>query len=196
MNYLNSEEFERICNTVIILPIGADAVGDISQYSFHCGEATEEYELFLKQKALELEKIGVTRTFLIIHKETKELIGYYSLAADTVRLTIDEKVDSDLENVNFMAFPALKLGKLAINKSLSKRAERKGYGSFVLEIVNTYAYEMLENGVGCRFVTVDADIEYNPKTTEFYSKNGFIENQSRKRKKSDKTVSMRRDIFS
>lgn len=65
----------------------------------------------------------------------------------------------------------------------------------MLDIVNTYAYEMLENGVGCRFVTVDADIEYNPYTTEFYVKNGFIENQSRKKKESDKTVSMRRDIF-
>lgn len=125
MSYLISEEFARICNTVKILPISSDAVGDISQYSFHCGEATE-YETFLKQKALELEKIGVTRTFLILHNETNELIGYYSLAADTVRLTIDEKVDSDLESVNFMAFPALKLGKLAINKSLSENARRKG----------------------------------------------------------------------
>lgn len=194
MSYLISEDFESICNTVKILPISSEAVGDISQYSFDCGEA-KEYETFLKKKAMLLEKIGVTRTFLIIHSKTEELIGYFSLSADTVRLTIDEKLGTDLENVDFMALPALKLGKLAINKSLSKEAQRKGYGSFVLDIVNTYAYEMLDNGVACRFVTVDADIEYNPDTPDFYMKNGFVPNLSRKRKTTDKTVSMRRDIF-
>lgn len=195
MSYLSSEDLESICNTVKIFPISSVDVGDISQYSFDCGKA-KEYETFLKQKALLLEKIGVTRTFLVIHTETKELIGYFSLSADTVRLTIDEKEGTDLEKVDFMALPALKLGKLAINKSLSEEAQRKGYGSFVLEIVNSYAFEMLDNGVACRFVTVDADIEYEPDTPEFYRKNGFVQNQSRKRKATDKTVSMRRDIFS
>ena len=55
---------------------------------------------------------------------------------------------------------------------------------------------MLDNGVACRFVTVDADIEYYPDTPDFYYKNGFVVNQSRKRKTTDKTVSMRRYIFS
>ncbi|MBE5867340.1 MAG: hypothetical protein E7293_00050 [Lachnospiraceae bacterium] len=194
MSYLTSKDFESICNTVKIFPISSASIGDISQYSFDCGEA-KEYETFLKEKALLLEKIGVTRTFLLIHSHTRELIGYFSLSADTVRLTIDEKKGTDLEKVDFMALPALKLGKLAINKSLSEQAQRKGYGSFVLDIVNTYAFEMLDNGVACRFVTVDADIEYNPDTPEFYKKNGFVANQSRRSRSTDKTVSMRRDIF-
>ena len=194
MSYLIPKDFEDICNTVDIFPISSETIGDVSQYSFDCGDA-KEYETFLKVKALPLENLGVTRTFVIIHKQTKELIGYFSLSADTVRLTLDEKTGTDLESVDFMALPALKLGKLAINKSLSKETQRKGYGSFVLDIVNTYAYEMLDNGVACRFVTVDADIEYDPDTPIFYEKNGFIVNQSRKRKATDKTVSMRRDIF-
>ena len=195
MSYLISEDFESILNTVSILPISSLTEEDISQYSFDCGKA-KEYETFLKKKALALETLGIARTFLLIHNETKELIGYYSLSADTVRLTIDEKLGTDLETVDFMSLPALKLGKLAINKGLSEQAHRKGYGSFVLDIVNTYAYEMLDNGVACRFVTVDADIEYYPDTPNFYYKNGFVVNQSRKRKATDKTVSMRRDIFS
>lgn len=194
MSYLSDEEFESILNTVMILPISSEEMGDISQYSFDCGNA-KEYETFLRLKAAQLEKLGVTRTFLLIHRVTEELLGYFSLSADTVRLTIDEKIGTDLENVDFMALPALKLGKLAINKSLSKTASRKGYGSFVLDIVNTYAFEMLDNGVACRFVVVDADIEYDIETPEFYKKNGFIVNQSRKRKSTDKTISMRRDIF-
>ena len=195
MSYLISEDFESILNTVSILPISSLTEEDISQYSFDCVKA-KEYETFLKKKALALETLGIARTFLLIHNETKELIGYYSLSADTVRLTIDEKLGTDLETVDFMSLPALKLGKLAINKGLSEQAQRKGYGSFVLDIVNTYAYEMLDNGVACRFVTVDADIEYYPDTPNFYYKNGFVVNQSRKRKATDKTVSMRRDIFS
>lgn len=195
MSYLTSEEISDIANTVNILPISSSKVGDISQYSFVCGEA-KEYETFLKVKALPLEQLGVTRTFLVLHRLTGELIGYFSLSADTVRLTIDEKTGTDLETVDFMSLPALKLGKLAVNKSLSEEAQRKGYGSFILEIVNTYAFEMLELGVACRFVTVDADIEYNPDTPEFYLKNGFVVNQSRKRRASDKTISMRKDIFS
>lgn len=194
MSYLTTEEFERIADTVTIFPVTSSELGDISQYSFDCGEASE-YVTFLMQKAIPLDNLAVTKTFVMIHNETKELIGYFSLAADTVKLTLDEKVETDLETVDFMSLPALKLGKLAINKSLSESSMRKGYGSFVLDIVDTYAYEMLENGVACRFVTVDADIEYNADTPEFYTKNGFVVNQSRKRRASDKTVSMRRDIF-
>ena len=100
MSYLTSEDFESICNTVKIIPISSETLGDISQYSFNCGKA-KEYETFLKQKALMLEEIGVTRTFLIIHTLNNELIGYYSLSADTVRLTIDEKSGTDLEKVDF-----------------------------------------------------------------------------------------------
>ena len=115
MSYLIFEEFSSILNTVSIFPISSFSAEDILQYSFDCGEA-KEYETFLKKKALSLEAFGVTRTFLLIHNITKELIGYFSLSADTVRLTIDEKIGTDLEPVDFMSLPALKLGKLAITR--------------------------------------------------------------------------------
>ena len=64
--------------------------------------------------------------------------------------------------------------------------------------MNTYAFEVNEAGVACRFVTVDADIEYDKNTPAFYEKNGFVMNLSKKKKigPNDKTVSMRRDINS
>lgn len=194
MSYLSEKEFIDIMNTVSIFPISSPEIGDISQYSFDCGEA-EEYVSFLKDKALRFEELAVTKTFVLIHNITQELIGYYSLSTDTVKLTTDEKDENDLSEVSFMALPAMKLGKLAINKSLSDKAARKGYGSFVLDIVNTYAYEIIECGVACRFVTVDADIEYNPDTPQFYEKNGFVRNVSAKKSASSKTISMRRDVF-
>lgn len=54
---------------------------------------------------------------------------------------------------------------------------------------------MNEMGVACRFITVDADIEYNPDTPEFYFKNDFVENLSNKKKNARHTISMRKDIF-
>lgn len=195
MNYLTDDKVEELLDTVKILPITDEEVGDISQYLFDSGEA-EEYANFIKKDALELENMCVSKTYVMIHKTTKELVGYFTLSTDTVRLTSDEKTAVELDDVQFMSLPAIKVGKLAINKRLSLAAKQKGYGSLALEIANTFAFEVLEAGVACRFLTVDADIEYDDSTPIFYEKNGFTYNLSRKRKVSDRTVSMRRDIFS
>ena len=76
-----------------------------------------------------LDELCKSKTFLMIHGKTDNVIGYYSLATDTIKLTIEEKTESDLDEVQFMSLPALKVGKLAINKKLSGAASRKGYGS-------------------------------------------------------------------
>lgn len=117
------------------------------------------------------------------------------MSTDTVKLTETEKGESRLKCVPFHSLPAVKVGKLAINRKLSNQAARKGYGSFALDIANTYAFEVYRNGVACRFLTVDADVEYNPSTFKFYEKNGFQQNESFKSNKVRKTISMRRDIF-
>ena len=194
MGYLSEDRLDEIADAVRILPISSDEISDIKQYDLDCGEASE-YEMFLKEKAMEFDKLCVSKTFLMIHRETQELIGYFSLATDTIKLTTEEKNDTELGDVQFMSLPALKVGKLAVNHRLSDKAKRKGYGSFALEMAATYAYELNEIGVACRFLTVDADIEYNEETPEFYLKNGFVYNLSKKRRPSDRTISMRKDIF-
>ena len=194
MSRLTEEQYNEIAKTVTICPVSEFDFNGIETASFSCGAAAE-YTAFLFKDAVELDKRCVSKTFLIIHNKTNELVGYFSLAADTVKLTLEEKQFADLSEVAFKSLPAVKLGKLAINKNLSSNAKRRGYGSFVLDIVDTYAFAMVEAGVACRFVTVDADIEYDPDTVKFYEKNGFVLNLSRKIRPSDKTVSMRRDIF-
>lgn len=194
MRYLIEDKVDELLDTVRILSISDDEVGDISQYFFDSGEA-DEYVSFLKNDALELDEMCISKTYVMFHRKTGELIGYFTLSTDTVRLTADEKSEIELGNIQFMSLPAIKVGKLAINKSLSSDARQKGYGSLALEIANAYAYRVIETGVACRFLTVDADIEYDKNTPLFYEKNGFTYNLSRKRKVTDKTVSMRRDIF-
>ena len=83
-----------------------------------------------------------------------------------------------------------------MNKELPNEVKRKGYGSFMLEMARAFAFGMNELGIACRFITVDADIEYEPDTPQFYKKNGFIENLSNKQKNARHTISMRKDIFS
>ena len=193
MSYLSEKEVIEIANTVSIFSI-TSVKDNIKQYSFSCGKA-EEYVTFFKEKALDLEEKSISKTFVLTHNSTKELIGYFSLLTDVVRLTMKEKEESNLSDVAFMSLPAIKLGKLAINKELSSEASRKGYGSFILDMINTFAYEVNKEGVACRFVTVDADIEYDSNTPSFYEKNGFVKNLSNPSRNNSKTVSMRRDIF-
>ncbi len=192
--YLSDRQFADILSVVSIYPIGSKALKDLSTYSFDTGMA-KEYKDFLLREARNLDELAISKTFIMIHNNTEELIGYFTLCADTIRLTELEKEQAHLQRVTFKSLPAVKVGKLAINKSLSGKAKMKGYGSFALEMAVSKAYEMLKSGVACRFITVDADIEYYPDTEAFYLKNGFVRNQSRKIKPSDKTISMRKDIF-
>lgn len=119
-----------------------------------------------------------------------------TLSADSIRLTREEKEGHDMTVVPYSSSPALKIGKLAVNKELSDIVKRKGYGSFMLELARAFAFDMNKMGVACRFLTVDADIEYNPDTPLFYKKNGFVENLSQKSRNPKHTISMRKDIFS
>lgn len=192
MYYLDAKTYNKISNSVEIRSISVFNNKQLNKLSFDC--EIEEYNNFLFCDALDLDKKNISKTFLMMHKKSKELIGYFSLATDNIKLTTEEKVDNNLEDVPFRSFPAIKLGKLAINKRISMNIKLKGYGSFVLEIVDYYAYQVIEVGVGCRFITVDADIEYIKDTDKFYLKNGFKYNENYKNIKG-KTISMRRDIY-
>ena len=129
------------------------------------------------------------------NKKTNELLAYMTLSADSIKLKAEEKEFHDIAKVPYAAMPALKVGKLAVNREVSKEAKRKGYGSFMLEMARAFAFDMNETGIACRFITVDADIEYNPDTPDFYIKNGFVENLSLRSRNPKHTISMRKDIF-
>lgn len=191
MEYLSDEEFMSIQDNVRLISI--KDIDDISHYLFD--SHIQEYNEFLNI-ANEFYDLNVSKTFLLIHKDTKELLAYMTLSADSIRLTREEKEGHDMTVVPYSSSPALKIGKLAVNKELSDIVKRKGYGSFMLELARAFAFDMNKMGVACRFLTVDADIEYNPDTPLFYKKNGFIENLSQKSRNPKHTISMRKDIFS
>lgn len=190
MSYLKENDIVEIQNNVRLLSI--KQIDDISHYLFD--SHIDEYNDFLKI-AEKFYDLNISKTFLLIHKRTNELLAYMTLSADSIKLTSEEKELHDISKVPYASIPALKVGKLAVNKELGSELKRRGYGSFMLEMARAYAFEINEMGVACRFITVDADIEYNPDTPKFYEKNGFIENLSNKRRNAKHTISMRKDIF-
>lgn len=191
MSYLTEFDIIEIQDSVRLLSI--NEIDDISHYLFD--SHITEYNDFLKI-AHQFYDLNISKTFLLFHRETDELLAYMTLSADSIKLTNEEKELHDINKVPYASIPALKVGKLAVNKELTDEAKRKGYGSFMLEMARAFAFSMNELGIACRFITVDADIEYEPDTPRFYEKNGFVENLSNKRRNAEYTISMRKDIFS
>lgn len=191
MSYLTESDIIIIQDNVRLLSI--NEIDDISHYLFDSHIA--EYNEFLKI-ANKFYDLNISKTFLLLHKRTDELLAYMTLSADSIKLTNEEKELHNISKVPYASIPALKVGKLAVNKELSDEAKRKGYGSFMLEMARAFVFSMNDLGIACRFITVDADIEYEPNTPQFYEKNGFIENLSNKRRNAKHTISMRKDIFS
>ena len=190
MSYLTEKDIIEIQSNVRLLSI--KDVGDISHFLFD--SYIEEYNDFLKV-ADKFYDLCISKTFLLIHKFTDELLAYMTLSADSIKLTNEEKEVHDIGKVPYASIPALKVGKLAVNRSISNAVKRKGYGSFMLEMARAFAFDMNESGIACRFLTVDADIEYNPNTPDFYKRNGFVENLSNGKRNAKHTISMRKDIF-
>jgi len=190
MSYLTENDITEIQNSVRLLSI--HEIDDISHYLFN--SHIEEYNDFLKI-ANQFYDLNISKTFLLIHKKTNELLAYMALSADSIKLTNEEKELHDISKVPYASIPALKVGKLAVNKEVSDEVKRKGYGSFMLDMARAFAFSMNEIGIACRFITVDADIEYEPNTPCFYEKNGFMENLSNRRRNAKHTISMRKDIF-
>ena len=189
MSYLSEEQINEISKHVYIRR--SDNITDIYNISFDCG--IEEYNEFLKQ-ANAYNNLNISKTHLFFSKDTDELIGYITLCNDTIKLDIEEKRESGLFEVPFVSMPALKIGKLAVNNKF--KLNKKGYGSFMIEYARSKVVEINDSvGIACRFITVDADLEYSDKTQEFYKKNGFKPNKRNTNKKCE-IVSMRADVFS
>lgn len=111
-----------------------------------------------------------------------------ALCTDLFRLNDEEKERQRLD-VPFNAVPALKIGKLAVDV----RYNGRHFGLFLLWLAFAIASEISELGVGCRFLSVDADTEFKKETPDFYAKAGFVIN-IRENKGRNQSVSMRFDI--
>jgi len=136
MSYLTESSMKEIQNNVRLLSI--KEIDNVSHYLFD--SHIEEYNEFLKI-ADKFCDLNISKTFLLLHKQTDELLAYMTLSADSIKLTNEEKELHDISKVPYASIPALKVGKLAVNKELSDAVKRKGYGSFLLEMARAFAFD-------------------------------------------------------
>ena len=157
--------------------------------SFNCHVA--EYNDYLFQDAIRSLKDHIAKTWLLREQKTGEIAAYMSLIMDAIKLSFSEK---ELHNLDypFKTIPAMKIAKLAVDGSFSKRY--RGIGSFMINAAIGKAIKCNDEYCAARFLTVDADIEHDKGVFGFYEKNGFIPN-AELYNKNRKTISMRKDIY-
>ena len=154
----------------------------IDTKNFDCGDA--DLNEFLQEDALHYQNQNLAQTTCIFYDGS--LIGYYSLACDSLSLAKSEVRKAVSPKKRFIkSYPAIKLARMAF----LKEHHEKGLGRLVIEIVKGMAISLKnEKGVACKYMTVDA----YPDRLGFYEKCGFIKNQEQPR---DKTISMRQHIY-
>ena len=151
------------------------------------------YSDYLLESALLYQTLFVTNTYFLIDNETNDVIAFVSLICDSITFTADEKTENSLADVPFSAFPAIKVAQLAVS---SKSEEKYNHvGSFLIDFAANMAFDISNDYVACRFLSMDADIENNPDSPDFYEANGFIRMTDKKYTKKTKIVCMYKNIL-
>lgn len=150
-----------------------------------------EYNDYLIDDAMRSQDDHIALTWLLTEHFTEKVVAYMSLIMDAIKLTGAEK---ELHNLKypFRTIPAMKIAKLAVDQSYSKKF--KGIGTFMINSAERFAIACNSDYCAARFLTVDADIENDEGILAFYEKSGFIPN-AELIKKNSKTISMRKDIW-
>ncbi len=165
--------------------------GEVVQ-DFDCGD--DDLNDFLKNSAANYRKQLLAVTYVLVSKKNPEkIIGYCSLANDTVALsdfknsTLFNRFRRELEFPNskrLKSYPAVKVCRLGVDLS----ARNMGAGTKILDFVKSRFAANPESG--CRFLTVDAYVD----AITFYEKNGFHLLDEDEVKKSDMTRIMYFDL--
>jgi len=112
----------------------------------------KELKAFLIEDALDQEKMEISATYLWFFNPTNELLGYLTLLTDAIKIqgtSLRERFTD--QGVNYKTLPAIKIGRLCVNRKYRKR----GIGKKMIVFSMKKLLEISED-VGCRFIVVDA----------------------------------------
>lgn len=147
--------------------------GSDTMKSFDCGNS--DLNGFLLETGADSpnatlsEQELLASTYIVEDNSTHIILAYFSLLHDKLeRRIIDKaiwnKLSRSIPNAKRRsAYPALKIGKLAV----SKNAKSQGIGTQILQFIE--GLYVNERRAGCRFITVDALLDAEP----FYDKCHF-----------------------
>lgn len=138
---------------------------------FDCNDESLNNFLFNKSKPYSLEFLSTT--FIIEDKQ--QTVAYFSVFNDSLKVEEEEFASKNalkrfLKNLvshpkrHLEYFPAIKIGRLAVNKNIKK----SGLGKMMINYIIDYALKQNEK-CACKLITVDA---YN-QSLGFYEKMGF-----------------------
>lgn len=143
--------------------------------NFDCGVTS--LNNFLVNDALihQRQRISFTTVYLY----NNEIIGYLTLANDSVNLDLIEEIIEDLDT-RYPQVPALKVCRIARHVKYIGQ----GLGEYILDDAKAFAHNLNKTdnimGTGCRFVTVDIRDPslimsfYAPNDFEFHTKTNGI----------------------
>jgi len=105
-------------------------VDDGTLKSFTCGR--DQLDEFLLEDARDYDAHGITSTVVVFVSGRVEPAGYFSLSADSVRLTESEEFELGLPfDAPISYYPAVKLTKLATASDL----QSQGLGEAIVELI-------------------------------------------------------------
>ncbi len=131
---------------------------DLDLSRFECGEPS--LDEWLKRRALQNEKTGASRTYVICTSE--EVVGYYALAVGAVA---SEKAPGRVRRNMADPIPVMILGRLAVHKDF--QGKKVGQGLLRDAVLRTL---QASNIAGIRAILVHAISE---RAVKFYEESGF-----------------------
>lgn len=144
-----------------------DLTPETDLHSFKCTEG--DLNEFLIDESKDYQSELLAKTYLLVNPSNGDIVAYYSLLNDVIRLDETEKSVRNRINrkIPFSKqrkhYPAVKVGRLAVNEAYAGM----GIGRLLLDSVKFIFTH--GNRTGCRFLTVDALAS----ATGFYERNNF-----------------------
>jgi hypothetical protein len=115
---------------------------------FQC--AVPEYNDYLANDALRSMHDHIALTWLLTERSSGKIAAYMSLIMDVIKLSFTEKEPHNL-NYPFKTIPAMKIAKLAVNRSFS--GKYKGIGTFMIDSAGRLAWTCNTAYCAARFLT-------------------------------------------
>jgi GNAT superfamily N-acetyltransferase len=151
--------------------------------TFDCEDS--DLNEFVKVDCPRYKEQGLSHTKLALY--SGNVVGYVALLADSISLETSERQWLIQKNVHVQHIPALKIGRLAIDK----RYKGQRVGSALVKYSVGVAFRLNSDlSVGCRFLTVDA----YQQSIGFYERLGFVKSLHKQYKKREHP-SMHYDII-
>jgi GNAT superfamily N-acetyltransferase len=142
--------------------------------NFDCGD--EDLNDFIQNDAKSQMKSRINISYACIYNDL--LVGFVTLSSDSIKINPEDK---NRLGIGYPAFPALKIGRLAVHKDY----KRKDIGTFIILWVVGKALDLCEE-IGIRFISVDSYEEVQL----FYKKNYFVKLEESK----DRHIPMYSDL--